>query len=629
MRENRIIQLGFIFLALTVVLVFSRPLFADPPLDPPLILPICGDEDEYNVIERCTELTLLRDVQLYRVPGTNTEVTTYDFVYRDAYLFNELGFFYVDDQAGRIDGKLPGEAGYAAAALNRAVIIFPGGSNPFTQDKVITMDSGRLLIFYMVQNDSTANLLANNPNNLVTGSPRAFFSLDLLNPDNTADHFVGFENIQQGYSEFGFEDELEFSDWDYDDVVYTVSPPPIPVYIDSDGDGLADVWENDGVDTDLNGTLDLDLAAAGADPTKKDIFVWIDWLIGSDNVSHRPSDEAINMVVAAYAKQGVQLHIKWGSAIPETAANQTLIDFSLDPGSGELTLNTTDWKNVRHQYFLNNGANPGRASVYHYALFGHNVGVQPVVCPQNTGVHPAGWALGSDFVVGLQRAVEKGELTPTLEGLVFMHQLGHTLGLGHGGITLENQQWNPQTTDYKPNHLSVMNQAFASVDQQGLTVNGLSGVLDYSIFGPSDIPTLNENSLNETAGLNSTNPEVSKYATRWYCGAGDSTGKFVANANAPIDWSCDGDSSDNQVKANVNRSMTAPTCSEQYDSSLTTINEWQQLNFVYANVGMLGNVIPPFPDQVVLEGSEREMPLEFLLDPYILNLPLIIRSKTR
>lgn len=45
---------------------------------------------------------------------------------------------------------------------------------------------------------------------------------------------------------------------------------------DSDGDGLLDDWERNGLDVNLDGTIDLDLPALGADPLHKDLFVEVD-----------------------------------------------------------------------------------------------------------------------------------------------------------------------------------------------------------------------------------------------------------------------------------------------------------------------------------------------------------------
>src|SRR5262249_41109929 len=49
---------------------------------------------------------------------------------------------------------------------------------------------------------------------------------------------------------------------------------------DTDGDGLLDDWERNGIDVDGNGTIDLNLPAMGADPMHKDVFVELDWRPG-------------------------------------------------------------------------------------------------------------------------------------------------------------------------------------------------------------------------------------------------------------------------------------------------------------------------------------------------------------
>ena len=56
----------------------------------------------------------------------------------------------------------------------------------------------------------------------------------------------------------------------------------IDVGQDSDGDGLLDDWEQNGLDVDGDGTIDVDLPAMGADPLHKDIFLEYDMTTGSD-----------------------------------------------------------------------------------------------------------------------------------------------------------------------------------------------------------------------------------------------------------------------------------------------------------------------------------------------------------
>ena len=90
-------------------------------------------------------------------------------------------------------------------------------------------------------------------------------------------------------------------------------PVPSP---DSDGDGLPDDWEMNGLDVDRDGTIDLDLPAMGADPQHKDIFIEIDAM-----TNHRLQQAAIDEVVHAFrlapvsnpdGNDGIALHVDNG-----------------------------------------------------------------------------------------------------------------------------------------------------------------------------------------------------------------------------------------------------------------------------------------------------------------------------
>lgn len=626
MKQNRVFPLALAF-SLLITLSTAQPSLADPSLPLPR-MPICGDQSEPPVTLHCPDFAPLTDVQLYTVPGTDETELVFDFVYREASYNNELGFFLVDDQSGRVGEWLPGNPEYFAAALDRATIVFRSGSNAYTPDITVTVTSGQLMVFFIIQNNTTSNFLANNPTNSLTKSPLAFFSIEALNPDSQFDHFIGFQHLTMNYSQFGFEDQTNGGDKDYDDVVYTISPPPEPAIIDSDGDGLPDIWETDGLDTNLDGQIDLDLQAMGANKDVKDIFVWIDWLEGDDH-SHRPSDEALNLVKAAFAKEGIQLHTHFGRAIPETSSLLEVIDFIFDINTGNLTVDFNDLKDIRAEYFLENGTYPGRASVFHYALFAHNIGKMPLLCPRPNLLTPAGYAIGSDFVVGLNRALDRNKLTPFMEAIVFMHELGHTLGLGHGGVQqAANGTWVPEHTNSKPNHLSIMNYSFGTSTSLGLTIDGVPQNLDYSRFGPEDIPNLNEYNLNETVGLNASNPEVARYQTRYYCRLTDKTGKLVENINDPIDWNCDGDSVDENLQANINKDTNGALqfCSDKYDLALSTSNEWQHLNFRHGTIGTIPTILPDYPSEILVEDPEPEMPIEELLGPSFIYLPIVNRT---
>ena len=208
-----------------LALAGTRAVLPPPPAPSFPRMPICGDQDgsETPFILRCTDLLWAGDVQLYQVPGTGPVQLRFDFVFREAAFNNELAFFLVDDALGRIDGIVPSEPGYLAAAFARAQLIFPSGSNAFTPDVSLQLEGGNLIVFFIVQNSRLSTLLADNPNNELNKRPLAFFSFNALNPDGI-DHFVGYDNPALDITHFGFEDLTGGGDRNFDDIVYNVVP---------------------------------------------------------------------------------------------------------------------------------------------------------------------------------------------------------------------------------------------------------------------------------------------------------------------------------------------------------------------------------------------------------------------
>ena len=106
---------------------------------------------------------------------------------------------------------------------------------------------------------------------------------------------------------------LEITDW-------------IVEYLDADGNGLPDAWEAEGIDFDVDGSMDVDFPAMTVDPNLPGIFVYYDWMykapvrpvfeipFGEKNT--KPAPATLDAVVSQFRNHGIRLHIIKGRAIP-------------------------------------------------------------------------------------------------------------------------------------------------------------------------------------------------------------------------------------------------------------------------------------------------------------------------
>ncbi|MBD2412616.1 DUF4114 domain-containing protein, partial [Nostoc calcicola FACHB-3891] len=113
-----------------------------------------------------TKLTT-KDDDIFNITGDDTKATLQvTLTGSNSNLVNELGVFIVDDDTGKINGIAPGEPGYAQAALDRAQVIFsvltniPNGFNTTNITRLLELNSGDRLRFYLVKNSTTDAVLA-------------------------------------------------------------------------------------------------------------------------------------------------------------------------------------------------------------------------------------------------------------------------------------------------------------------------------------------------------------------------------------------------------------------------------------------------------------------------------------
>jgi hypothetical protein len=346
---------------------------------------------------------------------------------------------------------------------------------------------------------------------------------------------------------------------------------------DTDGDGLLNGWETAGLDVNNDGTIDLALSQPpyGARWDHKDLFVEIDFmnsaLAGSDcgalpscsmpaQHSHQPRADALQDVIDIFSAApvgnpdgttGISLH----AMVDEAVAEHQYIKFQFgSPGVAndfdDIKLGapavvcdgsfgtTAERLNADCENIL-----AARRKVFRYAIFGHTL----IEAPGALGVAELP---GNDLLMTLDTSsvsppIQSGGL---LQATTFLHEFGHTLGLGHGGADGIN---------CKPNYISAMNYAY---DDQ---------VMDYS---RKQLDPLNEQNLSEPAGVGGPSGVLAYYGVD---GASRSS-----PADGPIDWNGNGAESDTGVNADVNydKSEHQASCGPSPDqTALQGYDDWANL----------------------------------------------------
>jgi hypothetical protein len=343
--------------------------------------------------------------------------------------------------------------------------------------------------------------------------------------------------------------------------------------VDTDRDGLPDLWETTGIDADGNGSVDLDLAALGAHPLRKDVFLEIDSMscalagtcAAGDPASFGPVDGVVSDVVAAFANApvtnpdastGIRFHVNVSEVIPEISVSFSLARGLRDGGPNCFSL----WGSPAERAASNCDAIiRAYAMSHHWTLFARLITDRPGAGGYGSffsnifTVHPHGWqTLFGPDVIALAGGIRAAQA-----GLV-VHEIGHNFGLEHGGV------FDP--TNCKPNYLSVMNYPLAT-----LAVDP-GRPLDYS---RQALPALNEFALDEAAGVGGPAGRLAV----WGNAAG---APRAAPANGPLDFDDDA-AIEASVSANVNNiSAIWPTCLGD-GSTLQGREDWSQLDYNFRN----------------------------------------------
>ena len=267
-----------------------------------------------------------------------------------------------------------------------------------------------------------------------------------------------------------------------------------PDLSDTDNDGLSDAAEYLGL---VNG---VELHTFGVNPLRQDILIEMDYY-----PDFQLDSEAISMVVDAFANAptpnpdgstGINVVFDVDDAIATGD-----IDPNLEPFMDEFMV-------LRDAYFT-----PNREGLFRYALIADR--------------YDSGTSSGYAFdIPGANMLVTLGGFdggTVQEQAGTLMHELGHLIGLRHGG---------DENRNYKPNYLSIMNYSYQF---RGLRVDGEQGVLDFSRL---EIDPVDEADLHERRAMSptgsTTEAELSQYRV-WF----PRIGWVRGNANRNLDWNDD------------------------------------------------------------------------------------------
>lgn len=423
------------------------------------------------------------------------------------------------------------------------------------------------------------------------------------------------------------------------------------LHLDSDQDRLLDHWElngtANGIDFNSDGTIDQPLP--DAHKNHKDLFVEyeaMDCGIDASNCSvgdvhgHEPPRAAMAAVEVAFfnapvqnpdGTDGIALHLEPGEPLPEVTVDFSSRGPGIDddfqdlklgsnsvviPGTpcGVLAIDGHFGTPEQRQSANCRQALAARLQSHRYAVFGH--GIYERIGGVITTTDAVGLAelSGNDFILGfdhewlsdtantaLQWAATgvsaSDEMADTVAAL-FMHELGHSLGLDHGG---------KDDVNCKPNYLSIM--SYSRVYDSGGNAFGLPGIpngtqvrLERPIdFSRTALAALDEKSLAEPAGVGGTQGDRIMYGTN----TTTLQTRIVTTANGSVDWNANTMIDSDPVAFDVNLPSDG-SCGEQVpdaDVVLTSLDghdDWAHVAYGM-ELRIHGNAMarPPIVDDIL------------------------------
>ena len=351
------------------------------------------------------------------------------------------------------------------------------------------------------------------------------------------------------------------ADWSARDFATPGGQNDVPASaVDADGDGIPDSAEVSG--SSFNG---LNLYAMGARTGKRDLFIEVDNMNSTD-AGLNPQKEALDKVVAAFATKNIAVHFDAGDAFA-SSFNPALYNLGnssrLLPLSTTLSLSPAAGRATSVYALKAQNMDYARNLIFHYLVIGSSQ--KPDGTSGSSGLAEI---VGNDFLIsfagwGLKKdTTTNTNLLINFQSSTIMHELGHNLGLRHGG---------DEDTNYKPNYYSIMNYDYqlnclgassgANAGDRYYYRYGIKGLTSAALIfnGPTgtacsmDYSNGTSSNLNETA-LNENNG--------------------IGRSNGFIDWNNSGGAAETNVTIDINADNTK--------ASLHDFDDWSNIVLPFA-----------------------------------------------
>jgi len=348
---------------------------------------------------------------------------------------------------------------------------------------------------------------------------------------------------------------------------------------------------------------------------QKDIYVEVDWMTGQN-----PSPKALEDVVTAYLKHGIHLHIQAGEIPPPNGGDPSpssgdmgihdcdvVISTSPNGSPGACSTSTTNaesYVSIKQNFFGTAAERSGNTTicpssalptspgnpavtnansyncltakrqVFHYATFDNY---------QWGNIQSGGWSeiMGNDLLVSLGN-FHNGVGNIDQQESSLMHELGHNLGLSHGGMPPPTG--NEDDDNCKPNYLSIMSYTYEyrssdicrplDYSDRNLTSSGLNEkLLNDTIESSDPYPSNNPPPpANTTSGQPSSCPTSGERPIWWSLPSGTVT---FGHTGTTEDWNANGISSAHYIQ-NINK-LGITGCNTSMNSTLGSFDDWHYI----------------------------------------------------